>query len=120
MAGLSIFGAVQPLAMHKGGTAEPRGLSHRERVQRSDTRWLMAWLAVFAAATIGLLAAHQIYRITGPHPAVTAFVRSLKHYARWLIPGQKGRRSSLFVPLPVPHYANAPDASGHDAQRAKT
>ena len=120
MAGLSILGAVQPLAMQKGGTAEPRGLSHRERVQRSDTRWLMAWLAVFAAATIGLLAAHQIYRITGPHPAVTAFVRSLKHYARWLIPGQKGRRSSLLVPLPVPHYANASGASGHDAQRAKT
>ena len=116
MAGLSIFGAVQPLAMQKGGAAEPRGLSHRERVQRSDTRWLMAWLAVFAAATIGLLAAHQLYRITGPHPAVTAFVRSLKHYAR----GQKGRRSSLLVPLPVPHYANASGASGHDAQRAKT
>jgi hypothetical protein len=120
MAGLSIFGAVQPLAMHKGWTAEPRGLSHRERVQRSDTRWLMAWLAVFAAATIGLLAAHQIYRMTGPHPAVTAFVRSLKHYARWLIPGQKGRRTSQLVPLPVPLHENASDTSGHDAQRANT
>lgn len=118
MAGLNVAGAVKPPAMRKGGTAQPRELSHRERAQRSDTRWLMAWLAVFAAATIGLLAAHQIYRITGPHPAVTAFVRSLKHYARWLIPGQKGRRSSQLVPLPVPHYADASDASGHDAQRA--
>jgi len=120
MAGLSVFGEVQPAAMQKGGTAQPRQLSHRERVQRSDTRWLMLWLAAFAAATIGLLAAHQIYRMTGPHPAVTAFVRSLKHYARWLIPGQKGRRTSQLVPLPVPHHATASETSGHDTQRANT
>ena len=108
--------------MHKGETAEPRHLSHRERVQRSDTRWLIAWLAILAATIIGLLAAHQLYRFTGPHPAVTAFVRSLKHYARWLNPGQKGRRTSQLVPLPVPqgelHYAKASDASGHETQRS--
>jgi hypothetical protein len=122
MPGLNALGAVQSLAMRERGTAQPRELSHRERVQRSDTRWLLAWIAVFAAATLGLLAAHQLYRFTGPHPAVTAFVRSLKHYARWLIPGQKGRRHSLLVPLPVPrgepHYANASGASGQDAQRS--
>jgi hypothetical protein len=100
----------------------PRELSHRERVQRSDTRWLLVWLGTFAAAMLAVLVAHQVYRFTGPHPAVTAFVRSLKHYARWLIPGQKGRRHPLplAVPLPGqhPHYATSSDASGHAAQRA--
>ena len=106
----------------RGGVARrARELSHRERVQRSDTRWLLVWLATFAAAMLALIAMHQLYRITGPHPTVTAFVRSLKHYARWLIPGQKGRRHSELFPLPVPqgepHYARSPDAS---ASRART
>jgi hypothetical protein len=115
-------GAVQPAAMQERVAIPPRELSHRQRVQRSDTRWLLVWLATFAGAMLALIAAHQLYRITGPHPTVTAFVRSLKHYARWLIPGQKGRRHSQLFPLPVPqgepHYARSPDASGHDAQRA--
>ena len=79
----------------------------------------MAWLAVFAAATIGLLAAHQIYRITGPHPAVTAFGAQPQTLCA-LADFGTGLAHSQLVPLPVPHYANASDASGHDAQRAKT
>jgi hypothetical protein len=95
--------------------------SHRQRVQRSDTRWLMAWLAMFLGAALGILAAHQLYRLTGPHPVITGFIRSLKHYARWIIPGQKSRRTSQLIPPPVvhpePRYADSP-ASGHEAQRA--
>jgi hypothetical protein len=76
---------------------------------------------MFLGAALAILAAHQLYRVTGPHPAVTAFIRSLKHYARWLIPGQKGRRTSQLVPLPIPQadrrYADSA-ASGHEAQRA--
>jgi hypothetical protein len=108
----------------RGIAAPPRELSHRERVRRSDTRWLLAWLGVFAAAMLTVLVAHQLYRFTGPHPAVTSFLRSLKHYARWLVPGQKVRRHPLplAVPLPghQPHYATSSDASGHDAHRANT
>jgi hypothetical protein len=102
---------------------ERTGRSHRQVVARSDVRWLLAWLAVFAAAILTLLAAHQVYRLTGPHPHVTVFIRKLKHHARSLIPGLKGRRSEL-APLPMspppPHYAGSSSASGQVAQRAKT
>ena len=91
---------------------------------RSDVRWLLAWLAVFAAAILALLAAHQVYRLTGPHPQVTVFIRQLKHQARWLIPGLKGRRSSQLVPAPAapppPHYAGSSSTNGQAAQRART
>lgn len=87
---------------------------HRDQVARSDLRWLLAWVGVFFAGILVMLATREVYRATGPHPRVTALVRRLKHHARWLIPGQKGRRSSEVVPAsPPPRYA-----SGHDAQRA--
>jgi hypothetical protein len=94
--------------------------THREGVARSDLRWLLAWIAVFVASILLLLGAHRIYRWTGPHPQVTVFIRRLKHHARWLIPGLKGRRTSQ---LPAgagtapPHYAGSSGASGHFAQR---
>src|SRR5262249_51563610 len=94
----------------------------RERVARSDTRWLLAWLAVFVGGFVMLLAAHKVYRLTGPHPDVSAFVRMLKHYSRWLIPGQKGRHSSQMIPVPAmppdSHYAGSSRTSGQEAQRA--
>src|SRR5262247_1280260 len=97
------------------------GRRRRESVARSDARWLLVWLAVFVAGFLALVAAHRIYRLTGPHPDVTAFVRMLKHYSRWLIPGQKGRRSSQFIPVPArlpdPHYASSSRTSGQEAQR---
>ena len=75
--------------------------SHRAEVTRSDTRWLVAWLGVFAGMMLLVIGAHQVYRATGPHPAMTAFVRQLKHHSRWLIPFMKGKRSSTFL-LPIP------------------
>jgi hypothetical protein len=90
-------------------------------VARSDARWLLVWVAVFLAAVLGLLAAHQVYRMTGPHPQVTVFIRRLKHHARWLIPGLKAKRSSQLAPParePPPHYAGSSRASGQAAQRA--
>ncbi len=65
--------------------------AHRLREARADRRWLLAWAAMFAAALGFLLAAHQVYRITGPHPEINTFIRRMKHQARWLIPGVKGR-----------------------------
>jgi len=47
-----------------------------------------------------IVAAHQVYRLTGPYPQVTAFIRQLKHHSRWLIPGMKGKRASLYL-LPM-------------------
>jgi hypothetical protein len=112
------------LVMEDRVALERTGRSHREVVARSDVRWLLAWLAVFAAAIMTLLAAHQVYRMTGPHPQVTVFIRKLKHHARWLIPGLKSRRSSQLVPAPTapppPHYAGSSSASGQVAQRANT
>jgi hypothetical protein len=74
--------------------------SHRAEVSRSDTRWLVAWLGIFASMMLLVIGAHQVYRATGPHPAVTAVVRQLKHHSRWLIPFMKGKRSSEFL-LPI-------------------
>ncbi len=89
---------------------------------RSDLRWLLAWTAVFAAAIFALMAARQVYRLTGPHPQMTVFIRKLKHHARWLIPGLKGKRSSQLIPAPsappLPHYAGSSRTSGQSAQRA--
>ena len=68
---------------------------------RSDTRWLVAWLGIFASMMLLVIGAQQVYRATGPHPEVTAFVRQLKHHSRWLIPFMKGKRASEFL-LPIP------------------
>lgn len=97
--------------------------AHRREVARSDRRWLMAWAAIFLAM-FGLLAgAHGIYRATGPHPEVTVFLRRVKHHARWLIPGLKGRpnwRGDVHLHGGhVRHHPRSP-ASGHVAQRANT
>ena len=75
--------------------------SHRAEVARSDARWLGVWLGVFAGVMLFIIGAHQVYQVTGPHPAVTAFIRQLKHHSRWLIPGMKGKRASTFL-LPIP------------------
>ena len=75
--------------------------SHRAEVARSDARWLGVWLGVFAGLMLFIIGAHQVYQTTGPHPAVTAFIRQLKHHSRWLIPGMKGKRASTFL-LPIP------------------
>lgn len=97
---------------------------HRAGTARSDIRWLLAWGGVFAAAIVTLLVAHQIYRLTGPHPQMTLLIRMLKHEARTLIPGLKGRRSSQLIPVPpappLPHYAGSPSSNGQAAQRART
>ena len=75
--------------------------SHRAEVARSDARWLGVWLGVFAGVMLFIIGAHQVYQATGPYPAVTAFIRQLKHHSRWLIPGMKGKRASTFL-LPIP------------------
>ena len=64
---------------------------HQREVLRVDRRWLLTWLASFFLS-LGILAvAYGIYKATGPHPQFRAFLRQLKHEARWLIPGLKGK-----------------------------
>jgi len=70
----------------------PRIGAHRRDVERDDRRMLIVWTALFAAAT-------QLYRVTGPHPQVTALIRQTKHQARWLIPGLKGRPNAKDAPF---------------------
>ena len=109
--------------MEHGGTASGRSRPHHHSVARSDLRWLLAWLAMFLASILALLAAHQVYRMTGPHPQMTVFIRRLKHHARWLIPGLKGKRTSELLPGvidPPRRYAGSPAASGQPPQRSNT
>lgn len=70
--------------------------SHRVQVQRDDRRMLLAWVLVFLTFSLLLLAVRGVYRATGPHPETQAFVRRLKHEARWLIPGLKSRPNARF------------------------
>lgn len=96
--------------------------AHRREVARTDRRWLMAWAAIFLAS-FGLMAAvHGIYRATGPHPEVQVFLRRVRHHARWLIPGLKGRPNWRGDVQMLGDFAGrhpASPASGHDAHRAK-
>jgi hypothetical protein len=64
---------------------------HQREVLRVDRRWLLTWLASFFLSLGMLAGAYGIYKATGPHPQFRAFLRQLKHEARWLIPGLKGR-----------------------------
>ena len=62
---------------------------HQREVLRVDRRWLLMWLASFLLALGVLAAAYGVYKLTGPHPEFRAFLRQLKHEARWIIPGMK-------------------------------
>ena len=64
---------------------------HQREVLRIDRRWLLTWLASFCLSMGILAAAYGVYKVTGPHPEFRAFLRALKHEARWLIPGLKGK-----------------------------
>jgi len=54
-------------------------------VARTDRRWLLIAVAVFAGSVGGLFAARAVYQATGPHPQVTLLVRRLKRYANSLL-----------------------------------
>lgn len=64
---------------------------HQYEVLRVDRRWLLTWLASFFLSLGILSGAYGIYKLTGPHPQFRALLRQLKHEARWLIPGLKGK-----------------------------
>ena len=68
------------------------GRSNRDGIDRSDRRWLAAWLGVFCAGILLMAGVHRVYHLTGPHPQVRGLIRQLKHQARWFIPGLKGPR----------------------------
>lgn len=71
-----------------GGGSRP--LTHHQReVHRIDRRWLITWLASFAASLALFFGLYAIYKATGPHPQVTVFLRAVRHEVRWLIPGLK-------------------------------
>lgn len=90
---------------------------HRVEVARADRRWLMAWAAIFVGTLALLVGAHQLYRMTGPHPEITAAIRSLKHHARWLIPGLKGKPNASGAALDRGHRSVDSTRIGQAAQR---
>ena len=57
------------------------------------------WTFAFVGSLVALFGAYGIYRVTGPHPQVAAFVRVAKHHVRWLIPGLKRRPNAKTVRL---------------------
>ncbi len=61
--------------------------SHRREVERSDHRWLLVVLVVFATGLLGFGGALWLYHATGPHPGVTLTLRQLKRLAKWILPG---------------------------------
>jgi hypothetical protein len=67
---------------------QPEMATHRtaQEVARSDRRWLLAVIAVFAASMAVFFGAYQIYRATGPHPEVTLLLRRAKGVAKRILP----------------------------------
>ena len=55
-------------------------------VIRSDRRWFLAAATGFVLSFGGLFGMHGLYRATGPHPAVTIFLRAVKRQIRRVIP----------------------------------
>ena len=73
--------------MHATGMTRPARASRAEReVVRTDRRWFLAALGVFAVSVASLLGAYGIYKATGPHPEMTLFLRRVKRIARRLVP----------------------------------
>jgi hypothetical protein len=64
---------------------------HEREVLRLDRRWLVTWITSFAGSLALFFGAYAVYKATGPHPQVTVFLRQVRHEARWLIPGLKGK-----------------------------
>jgi hypothetical protein len=54
-------------------------------VTRTDRRWLLAVTLVFGVTVGSLLAAREVYRATGPHPRIAAFVRRVQAHANSLL-----------------------------------
>ena len=65
----------------------------RDDVARTDRRWLLAAAALLAAWLGVFVGAGAIYRATGPHPRVSAFLRRVQHHAHGLL-HLRGRRGS--------------------------
>jgi hypothetical protein len=70
--------------------------AHRRESVRADRRWLIVWTSLFVAwmALGGIVL--LIYRATGPHPEMNAFIRRVKHEVRWLIPFRKIPRNKRY------------------------
>jgi hypothetical protein len=64
------------------------GVSRRteDEVARSDRRWLLAIIAVFTISLSTFFGAYQLYRVTGPHPEITLFLRRAKGLAKQILP----------------------------------
>ncbi len=62
---------------------------HQREVLLLDRRWLVTWMVSFLGSLAFVFGLYAVYKATGPHPQVTAFIRALKHEVRWLIPGLK-------------------------------
>jgi len=69
------------------------GGPRRHDVARTDRRWLLAVAALLAAWLGVFVGAGAIYRATGPHPRVGAFLRRVQHHAHGLL-HLRGRRGS--------------------------
>jgi hypothetical protein len=63
--------------------------AHRQESIQADRRWLVVWTSLFVAWLAFSAIVVILYRVTGPHPEINAFIRRVKHEVRWLIPFRK-------------------------------
>ena len=61
-------------------------------VTRTDRRWLLTVTLVFGVTIGSLLAAREVYRATGPHPHIAAFIRRVQSHANGLLRFRRFRR----------------------------
>jgi hypothetical protein len=88
--------------------------AHRQESVQADRRWLVVWTSLFIAwlAFSGILVV--VYRLTGPHPEISAFVRRVKHEVRWLIPFRKIPRNKRITLRLEPDERGGIRAAGPD------
>jgi hypothetical protein len=72
--------------MRRWMAGPPSPSRQRRELERADRRWFLAAAAVFTLSLGVFFGAHRLYRVTGPHPQVTAFVRRMKGLARRFLP----------------------------------
>ena len=73
--------------MDRRAPTPPKRPTPRPVSATDDVRWLLISGAGFVVSLAALAVFSWIYHLTGPHPQVRLMIKTLHHFANWLLPG---------------------------------